>query len=77
VAGRSGGSAEAVANGETGFVVDHPTDPGELAAALRRLISDPDLRISMGAAARDRAVKSYDYSDLSLRLGEALRQVGG
>lgn len=77
VAGRSGGSAEAVANGETGFVVDHPSDPGALAAALRRLISDSHLRISMGAAARDRAVKSYDYGDLSLRLGEALRQVGG
>lgn len=77
LAGRSGGSADAVADGETGYVVDRPSDPGEVASALRRLLSDPDQRLSMGLAARDRAVKSYDYDDLSLRLGEILRQVGG
>lgn len=34
VAGRSGGAHEAVVDGETGYVVEHPTDVGEVAAAL-------------------------------------------
>ncbi len=75
VAGRSGGAAEAVIDGETGIVVDDPTDPGEVAAALRRVLSDPDLRSSMGEAARRRVVESYDYDGLSLRLAAALNEV--
>ncbi len=77
VAGRSGGAAEAVADGETGIVVDDPADPGEVAIALRRLLSEPELRASMGEAARRRAVESYDYDGLSLRLAGALRQMEG
>ena len=38
VAGRSGGADEAVVDGETGLVVDDPSDPGHVAAALRRLL---------------------------------------
>jgi phosphatidylinositol alpha-1,6-mannosyltransferase len=77
VAGRSGGAAEAVVDGETGIVVDDPDDPGEVAAALRKLLSDPELARSMGEAARRRVVESYDYDGLSLRLAAALRQVEG
>ncbi|MGO9340959.1 MAG: glycosyltransferase family 4 protein [Acidimicrobiales bacterium] len=77
VAGRSGGAAEAVADGETGIVVGDPADPGEVAIALRRLLSEPELRASMGEAARRRAVESYDYDGLSLRLAGALRQMEG
>jgi phosphatidylinositol alpha-1,6-mannosyltransferase len=77
VAGRSGGAAEAVVDGETGIVVDDPTDPGDLAAALRTLLSDPELGSSMGEAARLRVVESYDYDGLSLRLAAALREVEG
>ena len=72
VAGRSGGAAEAVVDGETGIVVDDPADPGEVAAALRRLLADPGLRGRMGEAARRRVVDSYDYDGLSLRLAAAL-----
>ncbi len=77
VAGRSGGAAEAVADGETGIIVDSPEDPGEVAAALRKLLSDPELATSMGQSARRRVVESYDYDGLSLRLAAALRQVEG
>ena len=38
VAGRSGGAAEAVVDGETGLVVADPDDPGRVAEALRRLL---------------------------------------
>jgi phosphatidylinositol alpha-1,6-mannosyltransferase len=77
IAGRSGGAAEAVVGGRTGIVVDDPADPGEVAAALRSLLADPGLRASMGEAARQRVVESYDYEGLSLRLAAALREVEG
>ena len=54
VAGRSGGSHEAVADGETGFVVP-PRDVDAVRAAIGRLLADDGLRAQMGAAARQRA----------------------
>lgn len=77
IAGRSGGAAEAVVDGVTGIVVDDPRDSGKVAAALRRLLSDPELRRSMGEAARRRVVESYDYDNLSLRLAEAIAEMEG
>jgi phosphatidylinositol alpha-1,6-mannosyltransferase len=56
IAGRSGGSHEAVVDGETGFVVD-PHDSGGVRAALDRLLGDDALRERLGAAARKRAVE--------------------
>jgi phosphatidyl-myo-inositol dimannoside synthase len=58
VAGRSGGSHEAVADGETGFVVP-PRDVEAVRDAIARLIGDESLRARMGAAARRRAVGEF------------------
>ncbi len=77
VAGRSGGAAEAVVDGDTGIVVDDPEDPGEVAIAIRTLLSEPGLRVRMGEASRRRAVESFDYDGLSLRLSAALREMEG
>jgi phosphatidyl-myo-inositol dimannoside synthase len=77
VAGRSGGSVDAVEDGETGIVVEDPEDPGNLAVALRSLLSDPQARERMGTAARRRVVDLYDYEGLSRRLAGALREMGG
>jgi glycosyltransferase involved in cell wall biosynthesis len=52
------GCREAVVDGETGLLVP-PRDPAALAAALRRLIEAPELRASMGAAARKRAEECF------------------
>ncbi len=52
VAGGEGGAREAVAQGETGVVLDDPRDPDALAAALDALLADPALRARYGAAAR-------------------------
>lgn len=60
VAGRSGGSHEAVVDGETGYVV-HPRDAGEIATRLRRLLDDPGLRGRLGAAARSQAESEWSY----------------
>ncbi|MGZ4676276.1 MAG: glycosyltransferase family 4 protein [Acidimicrobiia bacterium] len=60
VAGRSGGSHEAVLDGGTGYVVD-PRDVDGVAAHLRRLLDDPALRTRFGAAARARAESEWSY----------------
>jgi phosphatidylinositol alpha-1,6-mannosyltransferase len=77
VAGRSGGAAEAVIEGETGFVVDRPHDAGAVAHGLRRLLADGDLRRRMGGVARRRAEASFDYARLAPRLADALGEMGG
>jgi phosphatidyl-myo-inositol dimannoside synthase len=72
VAGRSGGSHEAVVDGETGYVVEEPDDVDAVAAALQRLVDDGDLRRTLGAAARRRAEQAFTYDLLAARLGEAI-----
>lgn len=49
VAGRAGGAPEAVRDGETALLVD-PEDPGDVAQAVVRLLSDSSARARMGAA---------------------------
>jgi phosphatidyl-myo-inositol dimannoside synthase len=77
VAGDSGGAAEAVLDGVTGFVVRRPEDPTEVAVALRRLLGDEDLRRRMGQAARRRAVEEYEYGALAAKLAAGLSEVQG
>lgn len=60
VAGRSGGSHEAVLDGETGYIVD-PTDVDAVAVRLRELLDDSELRSRMGSAARARAEAAWSY----------------
>lgn len=72
VAGASGGSHEAVAHGETGFVVSRPSDPYAVAAALARLLDDPELCVGMGAAARRRAEEHFAYDRLAADLAAHL-----
>jgi len=67
VAGRSGGSHEAVVDGETGFVVQ-PSDVDAVRDALARLLGDDALRSRMGSAARERAVTDLSYDVLAGRL---------
>ncbi len=73
VAGASGGAAEAVSDGESGLVVDTPTDVDAIAAALAALVDDPDRRCRLGAAARRRAEAEFSYDHLARRLERVLR----
>ena len=72
IAGASGGAAEAVAQGETGLVVDTPRDAVAVAGALVELVDDPDRRAAMGVAGRDRAEREFGYDVLAARLAEVL-----
>ncbi len=72
VAGRSGGAHEAVADGETGYVVE-PRDVAAVRTALGTLFGDPDRHARMANAARERAVGEYSYARLVARLGPIAR----
>ena len=73
VAGQSGGAAEAVLDGVTGYVVENPTDVAGLAARIANILDDDELRRSMAIASRERAVSEFDYDVLATRLGEVLQ----
>jgi phosphatidylinositol alpha-1,6-mannosyltransferase len=62
LAGSRGGSAEAVADGVTGLVVD-PDDAEAVAAALDRLLASPALRREMGLAALGRLHTAFRTAD--------------
>lgn len=63
VAGRSGGTPEAVIDGETGFVID-ATDQVALIASTVRLLKDRGLATKMGAAGRSHV--EQEFSDRAL-----------
>lgn len=64
---RKGGIPEGIVEGETGYLVP-PRDPEALAAALRRLLEEPDLRMRQGLAARRRAENEFSWDAIVKRL---------
>lgn len=58
VAGRSGGQADAVIDGETGLLCD-PNDTAEIATALMRLLDDSRLRERLGQQGFNRVKTSF------------------
>ena len=69
---RSGGAHEAVAHGETGLVVDDPTDEAAISDALTTLLDDEALRADMAVASRRRAEEEFSYDVLADRLRRAI-----
>jgi glycosyltransferase involved in cell wall biosynthesis len=69
IASSVGGLPEIVADGETGLLVP-PGDPVALAAAIRRLVADPERVIAMGAAGRRRAVEVFGQDRCTRRTAE-------
>ena len=64
VATSVGGIPELIVDGETGWLVP-PRDPKALAARLRLLICQPDLRASMGAAGYARVRDHFSASQMT------------
>lgn len=67
VASRVGGITEVVKAGETGLLVERG-DASALAEAIIRLLSDDDLRLSMGEAAHKRAGELFSWERIVERL---------
>ncbi|MGA1332112.1 MAG: glycosyltransferase family 4 protein [Ilumatobacteraceae bacterium] len=73
IAGDSGGAAEAVVDGETGYVIADPHDVKTVADRLVALLEDDRARSTMAMASRARAVTEFDYSVLVSRLRKSLQ----
>lgn len=74
VAGRSGGTADSVIDGVTGYRVD-PRDVDELAATLSRLLTNPDLCARLGEAGLRRAREEFDWEERATRIRELSMEV--
>jgi starch synthase len=66
VASAVGGILEVVVDGETGVLVP-PANPDALAAALTRLLNDPDARRRMGQAGRKRVEAQFSWASVAER----------
>jgi glycosyltransferase involved in cell wall biosynthesis len=68
VATRVGGNLELVQDGETGFMVPPGDDPSademRFAAAVGKLVTQPELRQKFGSNAREKAQHSYSVSKI-------------
>src|SRR6266567_4605531 len=62
------GITETIKDGETGFLVP-PRDPEALAARLQQLLSQPELGMQMGLAARRRVEREFTWSIVAMRTG--------
>ncbi len=69
-----GGPAETVLDGQTGFLVP-PRDPAALAAKVRLLLDDADLRARMGRAGRQHTIDKLDARLYAARFSEVLAEV--
>jgi glycosyltransferase involved in cell wall biosynthesis len=74
IGSRHAGIGEAVEDGQTGFLIPEQ-DPEALAAALRRLTDQPELRRQLGENARRAAVANFEMVAQSRRLEERLLTV--
>jgi glycosyltransferase involved in cell wall biosynthesis len=63
---RTGGMTEIVEDKREGFVVA-PDDPSALAAAIGKLLSDPELAYRMGNAGRETVVARYNWDEIAAR----------
>jgi phosphatidylinositol alpha-1,6-mannosyltransferase len=72
VAGRSGGSHEAVRHGITGLVVDEPRHGDDLARAMAQLLDDAELREQFARNSRAMAEEQFDWRVLARRLAAGL-----
>lgn len=66
---QSAGARDLIEQGTTGFAVLRG-DAGGLADAVCRLLDDPELRISMGAAGRERMERQFSRTALASRMVE-------
>ena len=76
IAGRCGGSAEAVSDGLTGFVLDEPS-PRDVALAIVKLRKDRALAAELGGAGRSRMEREFAPHVAAARLEDAIEALSG
>lgn len=67
IAGRSGGTADALVTGKTGLLVDcqNVENPQDLTAAVCSLLENPEQRLNWGEAGRNLVETTFDWSMLA------------
>lgn len=71
IGGRSGGTVDAIVEGETGFLVD-PESPEEIADRVLRLFGSPELAARMGETGRRRVLSDFTWEKSAAVLREAM-----
>lgn len=74
IGGRSGGAPEAVADGETGLLVDG-TSPRAISQAVIRLLQDRNLARRMGKAGRQRVLREFTWDRAAQRMSDLVQRV--
>lgn len=69
IGGLSGGVGDAIADGETGILIN-PRSVEDLVSAIKHLIDNPQNRKAMGIAGRIRAEKEFDWKVIAKRFEE-------
>lgn len=69
------GIPELIRSGIDGFLVP-PSDTEALAEAIRQLVTDPDLRLRIGQAGRQRVLEKFDLRKNSAELANMMRRYG-
>ena len=64
ITSRRAGAAEMITDGQSGLLLDNPSDADELSRKIRLLVSDEPLRRQMAAQARP-AVSGYTWDDVA------------
>lgn len=75
IGGRTGGTADAILDGETGLLVD-PERPEEIAEAAVRLLSDRALARRLAVAGRERILRELTWEHVAERAVGALKAWG-
>ena len=71
IGGRSGGVADAVLDGETGFLVD-PESPNEIAEKTLLLWRDPELAARLGQQGRERIERKLNWNATARKLASLI-----
>ena len=71
IAGKSGGSCEAVVDGTTGLMVD-PRSESEIAHTIGRILVDKNFANRLGMAGRIRAEKEFDWRHIAITMKSIL-----
>jgi phosphatidyl-myo-inositol dimannoside synthase len=74
IGGRSGGTADAIVEGKTGFRVD-ATQLDELTVTLRTLLTDSNLRRRLGNAGRHRVERDFQWQDRARKLHDVSAEI--
>lgn len=72
IAGNSGGVRDAVVNNYNGLLVN-PEDNNEIAAAINKLLTNPDFAKKLGQQGRERALKEFNWPNLAKKLFNKLK----